>query len=192
MFGMSSADDGRTVASVRQSLQQVPEVWAGPIGELRQISNSNAGLKVNVGKVESLHWTSDGAAVQGWLVYPHDFNSKQKYPMIVFFTVDQPPLHCSTGLYPNPRGSFGHGEQFTQGNVKNLGYGDLRDIEAGGVEYAIQTKTRWTGFDDKILSMYAPVENSPANGSSTYHPSWEAGCSSWKQGCSLQRSSSRG
>jgi dipeptidyl aminopeptidase/acylaminoacyl peptidase len=33
--------------------------------------------------------------------------------------------------YPNPRGSMGQGEVFTQGNVKDLGYGDLRDIEAG-------------------------------------------------------------
>ena len=39
-------------------------------------------------------------------------------------------------LYPNPRGSMGAGEQFTQGNVKDIGYGDLRDIEAG-VKYAI-------------------------------------------------------
>ena len=32
---------------------------------------------------------------------------------------------------PNPRGSFGEGEKFTQGNVKDFGYGDLRDILAG-------------------------------------------------------------
>ena len=29
---------------------------------------------------------------------------------------------------PNPRGSFGSGEAFTQANVKDFGYGDLRDI----------------------------------------------------------------
>ena len=32
---------------------------------------------------------------------------------------------------PNPRGSFGQGEEFTRANVKNFGYGDLRDILAG-------------------------------------------------------------
>ena len=32
---------------------------------------------------------------------------------------------------PNPRGSFGQGEAFTQGNVRDLGHGDLRDILAG-------------------------------------------------------------
>jgi dipeptidyl aminopeptidase/acylaminoacyl peptidase len=34
-------------------------------------------------------------------------------------------------LMPNPRGSYGQGEQFTQANRKDFGYGDLRDILAG-------------------------------------------------------------
>jgi dipeptidyl aminopeptidase/acylaminoacyl peptidase len=34
-------------------------------------------------------------------------------------------------LRPNPRGSFGQGEAFTRGNVKDFGYGDLRDVLAG-------------------------------------------------------------
>ncbi len=34
-------------------------------------------------------------------------------------------------LQPNPRGSFGQGEAFTQANRKDFGYGDLRDILAG-------------------------------------------------------------
>jgi dipeptidyl aminopeptidase/acylaminoacyl peptidase len=32
---------------------------------------------------------------------------------------------------PNPRGSYGQGERFTQANVKDFGYGDLRDVLAG-------------------------------------------------------------
>jgi dipeptidyl aminopeptidase/acylaminoacyl peptidase len=32
---------------------------------------------------------------------------------------------------PNPRGSYGQGEAFTQANVKDFGGGDLRDILAG-------------------------------------------------------------
>jgi dipeptidyl aminopeptidase/acylaminoacyl peptidase len=34
-------------------------------------------------------------------------------------------------LQPNPRGSFGQGEEFTQANRRDFGYGDLRDILAG-------------------------------------------------------------
>jgi len=32
---------------------------------------------------------------------------------------------------PNPRGSYGQGEAFTRANVRDFGYGDLRDILAG-------------------------------------------------------------
>jgi dipeptidyl aminopeptidase/acylaminoacyl peptidase len=34
-------------------------------------------------------------------------------------------------FFPNPRGSFGQGEAFTQANVRDFGHGDLRDILAG-------------------------------------------------------------
>ena len=39
---------------------------------------------------------------------------------------------------PNPRGSFGQGERFTRANVKDFGYGDLRDILAG-VDEVVKT-----------------------------------------------------
>ncbi|MBV9697764.1 MAG: S9 family peptidase, partial [Gammaproteobacteria bacterium] len=34
-------------------------------------------------------------------------------------------------LKPNPRGSYGQGEAFTRANVRDFGYGDLRDILGG-------------------------------------------------------------
>ena len=40
---------------------------------------------------------------------------------------------------PNPRGSFGRGERFTRANVKDFGYGDLRDI-LGGVDEVVRTR----------------------------------------------------
>ena len=47
----------------------------------------------------------------------------------------EPIAPCSNRGYalffPNPRGSFGQGEAFTQANVRDFGYGDLRDILAG-------------------------------------------------------------
>ena len=32
---------------------------------------------------------------------------------------------------PNPRGSYGQGEEYVQANRKDFGHGDLRDILAG-------------------------------------------------------------
>jgi dipeptidyl aminopeptidase/acylaminoacyl peptidase len=49
-------------------------------------------------------------------------------------------------LCPNPRGSYGQGEAFTQANVKDFGGGDYRDIMAGidaisnSKEYPIDAK----------------------------------------------------
>jgi dipeptidyl aminopeptidase/acylaminoacyl peptidase len=47
-------------------------------------------------------------------------------------------------LCPNPRGSYGQGEAFTQGNVKDFGGGDFRDIMAGvdaiSKQYPIDSK----------------------------------------------------
>jgi len=40
-------------------------------------------------------------------------------------------------LLPNPRGSYGQGEEFTRANVKDFGLGDLRDTLAG-VDAAIR------------------------------------------------------
>jgi dipeptidyl aminopeptidase/acylaminoacyl peptidase len=39
---------------------------------------------------------------------------------------------------PNPRGSFGQGEAFTEANVKDFGYGDLRDV-LSGVDAAVKS-----------------------------------------------------
>ena len=41
-------------------------------------------------------------------------------------------------LFPNPRGSFGGGAEFQQANVRDLGYGDFRDI-LGGVDEVVNT-----------------------------------------------------
>ena len=40
-------------------------------------------------------------------------------------------------FYPNPRGSYGQGEDFTRANVKDFGHGDLRDI-LGGVDTVVK------------------------------------------------------
>ena len=50
---------------------------------------------------------------------------------------------------PNPRGSFGQGEAFTAGNVKDFGGGDLRDILAG-VDEVVRTRP----IDPKRLYLY--------------------------------------
>jgi dipeptidyl aminopeptidase/acylaminoacyl peptidase len=145
---VSLAGDGKTSAIIRSSLSDPPEIWAGPLGYWKQITHRNSAVKPAWGETKSIRWKSDGYDVQGWLIYPKDFDPAKKYPMVVrvhggpglaaqsawpdswdYFT----PL-AAVGyfvLQPNPRGSFGQGEAFTRANVKDFGYGDFRDILAG-------------------------------------------------------------
>jgi dipeptidyl aminopeptidase/acylaminoacyl peptidase len=116
---------------------------------LTQLSHLNDGIEAAWGKSVSLNWESDAFNVQGWLLLPKDYDPARKYPLIV--EVHGGPAAAvmarwGTGggisatalsalgyfvLEPNPRGSFGQGEAFTQANRKDFGYGDLRDILAG-------------------------------------------------------------
>jgi dipeptidyl aminopeptidase/acylaminoacyl peptidase len=154
VFALSVANDGRTSAAVRETFAQPPEIWTGPIGRWRQLTSVNQAQTPSWGKAESVHWNSDKSRIQGWLLYPANYVSTQKYPMVVLvhggpaaaalnhwaLAFDDVEILSSLGyfvLYPNARGSMGQGEDFTQANVKDLGYGDLRDIEAG-VKYVIQ------------------------------------------------------
>ena len=132
------------IAVIRSSFDAPPEVWAGQVGSLAQITHLNDGLKSAQAKTESIEWTNEGFHVQGWLTYPVNYDSHRRYPMIV--SVHGGPsasigarygaqsTYAEAGYFvfqPNPRGSFGQGEKFTQANIKDFGYGDLRDILAG-------------------------------------------------------------
>jgi dipeptidyl aminopeptidase/acylaminoacyl peptidase len=155
-FAMSK--DGRFAATVRDTYNSPPEVFAGPLGEWRQLTNNNAGLQANWGKAESVEWTNEGFDIQGWLVPPAKVEAGRKYPMVVLIhggpsSVTTSEWPASSGmsraiiaalsvrgyyvLLPNPRGSYGQGEDFTRANVKDFGGGDLRD-DLAGVDAAIK------------------------------------------------------
>jgi dipeptidyl aminopeptidase/acylaminoacyl peptidase len=143
---LSASRDGSIVAGVVQSFDAAPEVYAGARGTWTKQTSTNAAIKRQWGDAKSLHWKSDRFTVQGWLLYPLDFDPSRKYPMVVsvhggpssanFPTFPQRwnavlPSQGYFVLLPNPRGSYGAGAEFTQANVKDFGYGDLRDILAG-------------------------------------------------------------
>ena len=144
--------DGKIAAAARSSYEMPPELWTGPVGEWRQLTKNNTALSPSWGKAESLEWTNEGLNIQGWLLPPARVESGTKYPMIVLIhggpsSATMPEWPASFGmaraiiaalssrgyyvLLPNPRGSYGQGEEFTRANVKDFGGGDLRDILAG-------------------------------------------------------------
>jgi len=145
---ISLASDHWNSAVIRSSPQHPPEIWAGPVGQWKQVTHHNDQIQSQWGEVKSLHWMSDVMRIQGWLTYPQDYDPNKRYPMVVvahggpaaaaraewpgpFFNTYELSAHGYFVLEPNPRGSFGQGEKFAQGNVKDFGYGDFRDILAG-------------------------------------------------------------
>ncbi|HXQ82084.1 MAG TPA: S9 family peptidase [Opitutaceae bacterium] len=152
-LSLSVAADGATAAVVRSSFDHPPEVWLGPIGRWQPLTHANAKLRPLWGRAESIHWTSDGLHVQGWLIYPRDFDPGKRYPLVVNVhggpasqatpSWGGTPLSLAAEGYfifePNPRGSYGQGEAFTAANVRDFGYGDLRDI-LGGLDRVLGTR----------------------------------------------------
>jgi dipeptidyl aminopeptidase/acylaminoacyl peptidase len=144
-----SLDQHRNMAYIKSSFSEAPEVYLGDLSTPgHAVTHYNDDLKPLWGKSESMEWTSDKFPVQGWLLYPAHYDPTRKYPLIVSAhggpsSAVQPrwpdlgynPIAFSAldyfVLMPNPRGSYGEGEAFTQANRKDFGYGDLRDILAG-------------------------------------------------------------
>lgn len=153
-----SATADRSLFVFRAStFERAPEIYAAKPGTVMnpglagviQLSHLNDRVQPGWGPSVSLSWKSDSFRAQGWLMLPKDFDPGKKYPMIVLVhggpsSAELSRWGGSNGLsatafsalgyfvlQPNPRGSFGQGEEFTQANRKDFGYGDLRDILAG-------------------------------------------------------------
>ena len=148
----SVSKDGKFAAAARSSFETPPEVWAGPLGKWRQLTSNNVAQVVSWGKAQNLEWTNEGLNIQGWLLPPRQVEPGKRYPMVVLIHggpsgAEMPEWPATFGmsraivaalasrgyyvLMPNPRGSYGQGEDFTRANVKDFGGGDLRDILAG-------------------------------------------------------------
>ena len=136
---------------VHQTFTSAPEMAVGTLGQWHNITHSNEHATANAAfTAQSLNWKSDNFTVQGWLILPA--HAHNKLPMITIVhggpAAAVRPRFISAGLdltllnqgyalfLPNPRGSYGQGEQFTASNVRDFGYGDLRDI-LRGVDAAI-------------------------------------------------------
>jgi acylaminoacyl-peptidase len=117
--------------------------------EIKPITSVNDDLFLHkkLGKVEELWYSSsfDSRKIQGWTVYPPEFDPSKKYPMILeihggpisnygFRFSTEMQLYAANGyvvLYTNPRGSDSYGEEF--GNLIHHNYPgqDYDDLMSG-------------------------------------------------------------
>ena len=162
---------GDKVAAVTEDFDHPPEIAFAPLrrfGLAARLTAENKHL-APIGTARSLEWTSEGRKVQGWLIAPPNVVPGRSYPMIVTIhggpsSAARPGFPSSgfrggglrrmleAGYYvfqPNPRGSYGQGEDFTRANYRDFGGGDLRDILAG-----IDAVEKIAPVDDKRLGVY--------------------------------------
>lgn len=123
-------------------------------GNATRLTNLNENLfrARALGEVEEIWYTSshDGWDIQGWIVYPPDFDPQRRYPLILeihggpyapygaAFTAEL-QLKASQGyvvLYTNPRGSPGYGEEFAAYINHNYPSQDYDDLMSG-VDYVL-------------------------------------------------------
>jgi dipeptidyl aminopeptidase/acylaminoacyl peptidase len=182
-MAMSLSNDLKRIAFLQSSYATATEVHAGTLGSTPPpaVTTFNAALKPAWGKAESVEWNNEGFHVQGWLLYPANYDPNKTYPMVVVVHggpssaviprwpgvgYGAAPL-SALGYFvfePNPRGSFGQGEKYVQANRKDFGYGDLRDILAGvdAVEKKVPVDDKRLGLTGwsygGFMSMFAPTQ----------------------------------
>ncbi|PCE66266.1 S9 family peptidase [Sediminicola luteus] len=130
----------------------------------QKITNLNQGLldQRNLGKVEEIWYTSsvDQRKIQGWVVYPPNYDATKKYPFMVEnhggpilnygdrFSAEM-QLYATEGFivfYPNPRGSTSYGEEFANLLYNNYPGEDYNDV-MDGVDHCIE---KGIAHEDKL------------------------------------------
>jgi dipeptidyl aminopeptidase/acylaminoacyl peptidase len=152
----SLSGDGTRVAFVSAGPTEFADVYTGEvaaIGAARRVSDARAQIASWPAHTrEVVRWKSqDGAAIEGVLHKPANFQTGRRYPLLVAIHggptgISRPvPYSNYVGTYPidaflargalvlepNYRGSAGYGAAFRALNVRNLGIGDAWDVIAG-------------------------------------------------------------
>jgi dipeptidyl aminopeptidase/acylaminoacyl peptidase len=142
--------DGALVAT-RASLTAPAEVWrVEPGGAARALTHVNDALLARFALRPAESVTYRGAAdkdVQAWIVKPADFDAARKYPLLVLIHGGpqgawgdawsyrwNPQVFAAAGyvvFMPNPRGSIGFGQAFTDAIQDDWGGKAFEDVMKG-------------------------------------------------------------
>jgi dipeptidyl aminopeptidase/acylaminoacyl peptidase len=156
VYAISFSKNGDQLAFTARNGDQLNELYVTPIKTPKPIKISDISSQIagwSVAQSEVISWKSkDGAAIEGVLHKPKNYDASKKYPLLVMIHggptgIDSPtpvpgyvyPIlqwldkGCLV-LRPNYRGSAGYGEAFRSLNVKNLGVGDAWDV-LSGIDY---------------------------------------------------------
>lgn len=148
--GAYSVSDNGTVAYTLASTEFPADLAVKQPGQpMKRLTHVNDDLFSyrSLGKVEMIRYPSsyDQQQIQGWIVYPPDFDASKKYPLILEihggpFSSYGPQFsmeiqcYASAGyvvLYTNPRGSTSYGDAFANKIHHNYPGQDYDDLMTG-------------------------------------------------------------
>jgi dipeptidyl aminopeptidase/acylaminoacyl peptidase len=157
-YSVQVSRDGKTLVFLRQAINQPGEVWAmGKDGSnARQLTHTNDALLAQLDMNALDEFWSDGpggAKVHSLMLKPPKFDASKKYPMIflvhggpqgawddIFHYRWSAQMFASGGyvvVMPNPRGSTGYGQKFTDEISGDWG-GKVYDDLMNAYDYAIK------------------------------------------------------
>lgn len=146
---LSVSEDGRLAACVGSSLDEPEHLIVRPIhaGTTRvfEATDTRASREVTFGKHE--RWTfrnAHGDTIDGWLLFPSEFDPERHYPLIVYYYGGALPTTSGFNrerawlaangyvVYVlNPSGAYGYGERFADLHVNDWGDRAADDIVTG-------------------------------------------------------------
>lgn len=162
VISFGSMSDTGAMAVITSTSDRPPAVAIlKGLGDRRQIKpltdvNSDIFADKSLGKVEEIWYeseaeTGESAKVQGWIVYPPDYEDGKSYPLMLSihggphamynsgfnFTFQEFAARGYVVLYTNPRGSTGYGSDFVNAiQHRYPGPVDYADL-MNGVDYVI-------------------------------------------------------
>ncbi|MBL7191697.1 S9 family peptidase [bacterium] len=162
LTNVSLSYDGTMLAYTGSSLSSPDSPFIYNLKKKREYAlncdlNKKLWEDVKIGEVESYDFVdSKGYLIDGWLIYPPDFDSSKKYPLICYYYAGVSPLDesfyyayhfwAANGyiVYAlTPVGAIAHGDEFASYHVNDWGEHATQDI-IEGVEKLIAEK----GFID--------------------------------------------
>jgi dipeptidyl aminopeptidase/acylaminoacyl peptidase len=151
MLGVSSISKTGVAVGTQASYLEPGDIVAFSLakpGDVTQLTHVNDDVLANIklGTVEEVWYpSSNGAKIQGWIVKPHDFDPKKKYPLVLeihggphgMYNVAFNYMYQNFAadgdvvLYTNPRGSTGYGTAFGNAIERRYPGVDYEDLMAG-------------------------------------------------------------
>lgn len=220
-MGVQVTPDGRTLVFTQARFNAPPEVFTAAVGAgesvAQPLTHTNAALLATIALAAPESVTVPGAGgtpIQMFLIKPPHFDPAKKYPL-VFWVHGGPQVPWSNGwstrwnaevwaaqgyvlALPNPRGSPGFGQQFTDdisrdwagkvyedlmaclGWLERQPYVDTKHMAAAGASYGGYMMNWFEGHTDKFKTIV--VHDGVYNFDSMYGTTEEVWFDEWERG----------